>query len=141
MAEATSTTKDAKPAEKSTEPKSTEPTATPESTTPEIGGENPEEFQRGGRAELDFQRAKAEKEERDAQVEYTDATYKAKEPKLLREIAEELGLTRQEDYNDLVSLNGNLPLEARIDAGEKIRLPKRYTYVGVENVTGGAVKK
>lgn len=128
-----------------------------QSTTPELGGEPLEnadkiqgndsegfdttgESRRGGRQAIDYERTQAEKEERENIVEFENATYKSDEPHFLREIAEKLGLTRQEDYSDLVALN-NRPLEARVDAGEEIRLPNRYSYVDVDDVTGGAVKK
>jgi hypothetical protein len=124
-----------------------------ESTTPEIGGEpveNADEIQgfdtsdepeRGGRQAIDYERAKAEQDERDAVVEYEPAVYVNDDSALLlREIAEELGLTRQEDYNELTRLNA-IPLDARIDAGDEVRLPANYSYVDVEHVTGGGVKQ
>lgn len=103
-----------------------------------VGETGPE---RGGVQAIEYDRAQAEAEERENLVEYTEATYSdSKASHLLREIASELGLTRPEDYAELTRLNG-IDLNARVDAGEKVRLPKQYSYVDVENVTGGSVKK
>lgn len=99
--------------------------------TPEVGG---------SLGSIERNRAEAEAEERAAIVEYEEATYKNKDAALLlRDIADELGLTRPEDYAELTRLNG-LDLNSRIDAGKKVRLPQQYSYVDVEHVTGGAVK-
>lgn len=99
--------------------------------TPEVGG---------SLGSIERNRAEAEAEERKTIVEYEDATYVNNDAALLlREIAEELGLTRPEDYAELTRLNG-IDLNARVDAGEKVRLPKQYSYVDVEHVSGGAVK-
>lgn len=99
--------------------------------TPEVGG---------SLGSIERNRAEAEAEERKTIVEYEDATYVNDDAALLlREIAEELGLTRPEDYAELTRLNG-IDLNARVDAGEKVRLPKQYSYVDVEHVSGGAVK-
>lgn len=115
-----------------------------EARTGEQVGETGPEL--GGAQRIAFEQAKAEHEERDAQVEYEQATYVDDDAShLLREIAEELGLTRPEDYAELSRLNG-VDLNARIDKGEEVRLPKNYSYVDEDGdryakVQGGELKE
>jgi hypothetical protein len=100
--------------------------------TPELGG---------SLGSIERSRAEAEADERAGIVEYEEATYKNDDAALLlSDIALELGLTRPEDYAELTRLNG-IDLSSRVDAGQEIRLPKQYSYVDVEHVTGGSVRE
>ncbi len=95
----------------------------------------------GSLQKIERDRAEAEADERANVVEYEKAVYKNDDAALLlREIAEELGLTRPEDYAELTRLNG-IDLNTRVDAGEEVRLPQQYSYVDVEHVDGGTVKE
>lgn len=114
-----------------------EPPYTPDENTQPIEG-TPETG--GSLGAIERNRAEAEAEERKSAVEYNEATYKNDDAALLlHEIAQELGLTRPEDYAELTRLNG-IDLTARVDAGQEIRLPRYFDYVDVEHVSGGGVK-
>lgn len=108
------------------------PSDEPAEGAPELGG---------SLGSIERSRAEAEAEERAGVVEYEEATYQNDDAALLlSEIALELGLTRPEDYAELTRLNG-IDLTARVEKGQKVRLPQNFSYVDVEHVTGGSVKQ
>lgn len=106
-----------------------------------VGETGPE---RGGVQAIEFERAKAEAEEREGIVTYTSAVYVDKDAAhLLREVAAELGLTRPEDYAELTRLNG-IDLNTSVAAGQEVRLPREFSYTGDDRyakVKGGEQEK
>lgn len=88
---------------------------------------------------LDAQTVKAEQDERASQVKYSAATYTVPEDGYtFADVADATGLARQ-DLDELVSLNSGYEFGIRTSfvKGDKVDLPRRFSYVDVKGVRGG----
>jgi hypothetical protein len=90
---------------------------------------------------LDQKLAAGEQEERAQQVKFSQAVFTVPEDGYtFADVADATGLAKQ-NLDELVALNGEFPFGIRTSfvKGDKVNLPRGFSYVDVKGVKGGDV--